>query len=58
MKFKIVKMVCLLGNLLNYQYKLFIKNLGRPRPDLPNLQTVAGSVTSGVRWTGDRNAPE
>jgi hypothetical protein len=31
-------------NLLNnYQDKLlFIKELGRPRPDLPNLQTVAG----------------
>jgi hypothetical protein len=29
-------------NLLNYQDKLFIKELGRPRPNLPNLQTVAG----------------
>jgi hypothetical protein len=30
-------------NLLNnYQDKLFIKELGRPRPDLPNFQTVAG----------------
>jgi hypothetical protein len=43
MKFNRVE--CLLRyafNLLNYQNKLFIKELGRPRPDLPNLQTVAG----------------
>ncbi|KAH0813614.1 hypothetical protein GEV33_009177 [Tenebrio molitor] len=36
----------------NYQDKLFIKELGRPRPDLPNLQTVAGW------WKEERHSPD